>query len=485
MKQFDSIVIGAGPGGYVCAIRLAQLGQKTAVVEKEYFGGVCLNVGCIPSKALIYASTQFHKIKNEASHIGIEVSNPKLDVAKTQAWKSAVVKQLTGGIGQLLKMNGVENIKGTATFKDAKTLEVKLADGKTETITAKNIVIATGSRPIEVPILKYNDKNIVHSTGALAFTELPKNLVVIGAGFIGVEIGMAYAKMGSKVTIVEAGAQMLPAIDRDLVAVVEKKMKKLGIELMLSTKAVGLDEKDPAKASTLHLQVDAAGKKSTIEASHILVSVGRKPNSDGIGLEKIGVKLDERGNILTNNLSQTGVAGVYAIGDVAGAPQLAHRASMDGLLAAATISGDTSYKDYKTVPWAVFCDPEIAVCGLNETEATAKGIKFRVGKYPFAASSRGMTTNETEGFIKVLLSEPHETIIGVHIVGPEASNLIAEAALAIEMGACAEDVIRTIHTHPTLPEAMPEAIEAAFYKAIHIYKAPPKNAAKATDARAH
>lgn len=485
MKQYDSIVIGAGPGGYVCAIRLAQLGQKTACIEKDNPGGVCLNVGCIPSKALIYAGTQFYKMKNEASHIGIEVGTPKLNMAKTQEWKSGVVKQLTGGIATLFKMNGVDHMKGVATFKDAKTLEVKLADGKTETITAKNIVIATGSRPIEVPILKYNEKNIVHSTGALAFTEVPKNLVVIGAGFIGVEIGMAYAKMGSKVTIVEAGAAMLPAIDRDLVAVVEKKMRKLGIELLLSTKAVGLEEKDAAKASTLHLNVEAGGKKSVIEASHILVSVGRKPNSDGIGLEKIGVKLDERGNILTNNLSQTGVAGVYAIGDVAGAPQLAHRASMDGQLVAATIAGDPSYKDYKTVPWAVFCDPEIAVCGLNETEAKAKNIQFRVGKYPFAASSRGMTTNETEGFIKVLLQEPNETIIGVHIVGPEASNLIAEAALAIEMGACAEDVIRTIHTHPTLPEAMPEAIEAAYYKAIHIYKAPPKKTAGAADARAH
>jgi dihydrolipoamide dehydrogenase len=484
MKQFDTIVIGAGPGGYVCAIRLAQLGQKTAVIEKEFFGGVCLNVGCIPSKALIYASTQFHKMKHEASHIGIQISEPKLDVTKTQAWKASVVKQLTGGVSQLLKMNGVESIKGTATFKDAKTLEVQLEGGKTETISAKNIVIATGSRPVEVPILKYNGKNIVNSTGALEFPELPKKLVVIGGGFIGVEIGMAYAKMGSKVTIVEAGPTLLPAIDRDLVMVVERKMKKLGIEVLTSTKASGLEEKDPAKATTLHLTVESQGKKSTVEASHILVSVGRKPNSDGIGLEKIGVKLDERGNILTNNLSQTGVAGVYAIGDVAGAPQLAHRASMDGLLAAATIAGEKNYKDYKTVPWAVFCDPEIAVCGLSEKEATDKGIKFRVGKFPFAAAGRALTTNESEGFIKVLLSEPHETIIGVHIVGPEASNLIAEATLAIEMGACAEDLIRTIHTHPTLPEAMPEAVEAAFFKSIHVFKAPPKSASASKDARA-
>jgi dihydrolipoamide dehydrogenase len=484
MKQFDAIVIGAGPGGYVCAIRLAQLGIKTACVEKEYFGGVCLNVGCIPSKAMIHAASTIWKIRNEAAHMGINVSEPKLDLAKTQAWKNGVVKQLTGGISGLFKNNGVESFKGNATFKDAKTLEVKLADGKTETITAKNIVIATGSRPVEVPILKYNGKNIVDSTGALDFQELPKKLVVIGGGFIGVEIGMAYAKMGAKVTIVEFGPSILPAIDRDLVQVVEKKMRKLGIEVLANTKATGLQEKDAAKATTLHLEVESQGKKSVVEASHILVSVGRKPNTDGIGLEKVGVKLDERGNIITNNLSQTGVPGVYAIGDAAGAPQLAHRAMMDGQLVAATIAGEPSYKDYKTVPWAVFCDPEIAVAGLSEKEATEKGIKYKVGKFPFAANGRALSVNDTDGFIKVLLAEPHETVIGVHIVGPEASNLIAEATLAIEMGACAEDVIRTIHTHPTLPEAMPEAIEAAFYKTIHIYKAPPKGASAKTDAHA-
>jgi dihydrolipoamide dehydrogenase len=286
MKQFDAIVIGAGPGGYVCAIRLAQLGIKTACVEKEYFGGVCLNVGCIPSKAIIHAASTIWKIRNEAAHMGINVSEPKLDLAKTQAWKNGVVKQLTGGISGLFKNNGVESFKGNATFKDAKTLEVKLADGKTETITAKNIVIATGSRPVEVPILKYNGKNIVDSTGALDFAELPKKLVVIGGGFIGVEIGMAYAKMGAKVTIVEFGPSILPAIDRDLVQVVEKKMRKLGIEVLANTKATGLQEKDAAKATTLHLEVESQGKKSVVEASRILVSVGRKPNTDGIGLRE-------------------------------------------------------------------------------------------------------------------------------------------------------------------------------------------------------
>lgn len=469
MKNFDAIVIGAGPGGYVCAIKLAQLGKKTAVIEKENWGGVCLNVGCIPSKALIHASTQYHRAAHESEQIGIAVSGVKIDMAKTQSWKGDVVKKLTGGVATLLKMNGVEMIKGNAVFRDAKTLDVTTSSG-TEQVSAPHIVIATGSRPVEVPILKYNGKNIVNSTGALDFKEVPKKLVVVGGGFIGVEIGMAYAKLGSQVTIVEAGAQMLPSIDRDLVTVVEKRMKKLGMELLTGAKATGLAEKDPATAKLLHLQIDVGGTKKEIEATHILVSVGRKPNSDGIGIEKTGIKLDERGNILADRLSQTNIKGLYAIGDVAGAPQLAHRASMDGVLVAETIAGHVSYKDYKTVPWAVFSDPEIAVCGLTEKEATEKGFKVKVGKFPFAALGRSLTTNESDGFIKVVVDEKTEAILGTHVVGPEASNLVAESTLAIEMGACVEDIARTIHTHPTLPEGFMEAAEAALGRAVHIYK---------------
>ena len=468
-QQFDSIVIGAGPGGYVCAIRLAQLGQKTAIVEKDKWGGVCLNVGCIPSKALIYASSQFHKMKHEAQDIGITTSGVKVDLEKMQSWKEDVVKKLTGGVSGLLKMNKVEQIKGTATFKDAHTLEIATASGK-QIVTAKNIVIATGSRVLEIPPLPFNGKNILSSTEALELKKLPKKLLVIGGGFIGVEIGIAYAKLGSEVTIVEGLDQILSTIDKEIVAVVEKRMRKLGMKVLTSTKAIGLKEKDPQKASTLHLEVETQGKREFLEADTILVSVGRKPNSDGLGLEKLGVKLDPRGNILTDRQSQTHVAGVWAIGDVAGAPQLAHRASMDGLLVAAAIHGEKSFRDYRSVPWAVFSDPEIAVVGLNEKEAAAENIKVRVGKFPFAANGRALSTNETDGLIKVLINEADESIVGVHIVGSEASNLIAEAALAIEMGATVEDVVRTIHTHPTLPEIFPEAVEAAFFKSIHIYK---------------
>ncbi len=471
MKNYDAIVIGAGPGGYVCAIRLAQLGKKTAVIDKEYWGGVCLNVGCIPSKAMIYAANQFHKTQHEYAEMGLNVGKASVDPKKLQEWKGTVVKKLTGGIAGLFKSNKVDAFKGTAVFKDAKTLEVTTDSGK-ETLTAPAIVIATGSRPIEIPILKYNGKNIVDSTGALEFPVIPPKLLVIGGGIIGVEIGTAYAKLGSEVTIVEALPQILAAVEPDLVAVVEKKARKLGMKIMTNTKAIGLKESDPAKAKELSLEVETAGKKEVLKATHILVSVGRKPNTDGIGVDKIGVKMDPRGNILTNNESKTNVPGVYAIGDCAGAPQLAHRASMDGLLVASSIAGEKSFKDYKTIPWAVFCDPEIAVCGLTEKECAEKGIKVKVGKFPFVANGRALSTNEADGFIKVIVSEKEETVLGVHMVGPEVSNLIAEATLAVEMGACAEDIIRTIHTHPTLPEAFPEAIEAAVFQPIHIYKAP-------------
>ncbi len=464
-KSFDAVVIGAGPGGYVTAIRLAQLGKKTAIVEKDKWGGVCLNVGCIPSKALIYASTQFWKAKNEFEEIGIHVSNPKCDLPKMQAWKSGVVKKLTSGVANLLKMNKVEMISGAAKFIDKNTLSVGL-----DKIKAKDFVIATGSHVMEIPAFPFNGKNIVGSTEALELQKLPEKMVVIGGGFIGLEIGIAYAKLGSEVTVVEALDHILSTIDHELVAVVEKKMRKFGMRVLTKTKALGLQEKDPAKSAKLHLQVETGGKRESLEADVILVSVGRKPNSSGIGLETIGVKLDPKGNILVDRQSRTNVPGVYAIGDVSGAPQLAHRAMMDGMLAAAAISGQKSFRDYRSVPWAVFCDPEIAVAGLNESEAVAAGIKFRIGRFPFAASGRALSTNETEGLVKVLIKEEDESIIGAHIVGPEASNLIAEAALAIEMGATAEDIVRTIHTHPTLPEAFPEAVEAAFSKAIHIYK---------------
>jgi dihydrolipoamide dehydrogenase len=468
-KNFDAVVIGAGPGGYVAAIRLAQLGKKTAVIEKEYVGGVCLNVGCIPSKALIHAASVYWDISHEAPEMGITAAKPVCDLPKMQTWRAGIVKKLTGGVANLLKSNGVETISGTAVFKDKSTIEVTGANGK-DTITAKDFIIATGSRVVQIPAFPFNGKNILDSTQALELTTLPKKMIVIGGGFIGLEIGTVYAKLGTEVTVVESGEQLLGSVDSDCVQVVTKKLKSFGVTVYTGARAIGLKEKDPSKATTLHLDIEQAGKTITLESDTLLVSVGRRPNSDNIGLDKLGIKMDPRGNIITDQQSQTNVPHIYAIGDVAGAPQLAHRASMDGLLAAAAIAGEKSFKDYKTVPWAVFCDPEIATAGLSEKEAKEKGLKYHVGKFPFVALGKAIAGNATEGFVKVLIQEKTELVLGVHIVGADASTMIAEAALAIEMGACAEDVIRTIHTHPTMPEAFPEAIESALGKAIHIYK---------------
>lgn len=468
-NSFDAVVIGAGPGGYVCAIRLAQLGIQTAIVEKGNWGGVCLNVGCIPSKALIFAANQYWRTKNELPDMGISAKSVTCNLEKLQQWKSGVVQKLTSGVSGLLKMNGVSQFNGQAIFRDRQNLEIQ-SKGEKYSLTAKNFVIATGSRSVEIPSFPFNGKNIISSTEALELKTLPKQFVLIGGGFIGLEIGVAYAKLGSQVTIVEALEEILTGVDRELVQVAEKRMKKLGIEILTSAKAIGVKEKQPEKSQMLHLEVEVGGKEKELAADKILVSVGRRPNSDSLGLEKLGVQLDSKGNILTDRTGKTNVEGIFAIGDVNGAPQLAHRASMDGLLVAASIKGEKAFRDYRTVPWAVFCDPEIAVCGLTEKEAKEKGIPVRVGRFPFAASGRALSTHETDGLIKVIVNESDDSIVGVHIVGPEASNLIAEAALAIEMGACVEDVVRTIHTHPTLPEAFPEAIEAAFGRAIHIYK---------------
>ena len=465
MKSFDAVVIGSGPGGYVCAIRLGQLGVKTAIVEMEKVGGVCLNVGCIPSKALIHAAEVFHQMTTEAAEIGITAKGVSCDFEKTQEWKNGVVKKLTGGVQNLLKMNKVELIQGKASFVDSKTIQVEGKSGK-EQISSKNFVIATGSRTIELPFMKFNGKNVVSSTEALEFKEVPKSLIVVGGGFIGIEIGMAYAKLGSEVTIAEALPALLATIDQELVAVVTKRMKDLGIKVYTSTQAKDLKE----KGKTLQLEVLAGDKKETLQAEVVLVSVGRRPNSDGLGLERAGVRLDAKGNISISSLGETSTPGIFAIGDVTGPPQLAHRAMMDGMLVASTISGEKAFRDYRVVPWAVFSDPEIAVCGLTEKEAQEKGLRVKVGKFPFVASGRALSTNATSGLVKVIINEKDESIVGVHIAGADASNLIAEAAIAMEMGATAEDILRTIHTHPTLAETLPEAIEAATGKAIHIYK---------------
>ena len=467
-QKFDAVVIGAGPGGYPAAIRLGQLKVKTAVIEREYMGGVCLNVGCIPSKAVIHAAKTFEKLSH-ADQLGITVPGaPKLDMAKLQAWKGGVVNKLTGGVRTLLKGNGVEIIEGTAKLEksgpDGHRITVTGKAG-TQTIVAKNVVLATGSRPLEIPGFKIDQKRVIDSTGALALDHVPKHMIVIGGGYIGLELGMVYAKFGSKVTVVEATPRLLGTMDKDCVAVVERKLKKMGVEVMLSTKAKSWEDKGDRAVLTVELE---GGKSATIDCDKILLSIGRRPNSENLGLEALGVKV-ERGFVTVDDHLRTNVAGIYAIGDVVGGMMLAHKATKEGEVVAEVIAGHKAAFDVRTIPAVVFTDPEIASTGLTEDEAKAKGhAQLKVGKFPFAALGRALSVNDTEGFVKVIADAKTGELLGVHVVGNGASDLISEAALAIEMGAVAEDLRLTIHPHPTLSEAMMEAAAVALGEAIHV-----------------
>jgi dihydrolipoamide dehydrogenase len=466
-QTFDAVVIGAGPGGYPAAIRLGQLKVKTAIIEREYMGGVCLNVGCIPSKAVIHAAKTFEKM-GKADEIGIGIQGkPTIDMKKLQTWKGGVVTKLTSGVRTLLKGNGVEIFDGTAKIeKGAAGHKITIA-GKsgTQTITAKNIVIATGSRPLEIPGFKIDQQRVIDSTGALALDAVPPRMVVIGGGYIGLELGMVYAKFGTKVTVVEAMPRLLGTMDKDCVGVVERKLKKMGVEVMLSTKAKSWEDKGDRAVLTVEL---TDGKTATIDTDKILMSIGRRPNSENLGLEGLGVKV-EKGFIVVDEHLRTNVGGVYAIGDVVGGMMLAHKATKEGEVVAEVIAGHKAAFDVRTIPAVVFTDPEIATTGLTEDEAKAKGhATLKVGKFPFAALGRALSVNDTDGFVKVVADGKTGELLGVHIVGNGASDLISEAALAIEMGAVAEDLRLTIHPHPTLSEAMMEAAAVALGEAIHV-----------------
>ncbi len=459
------VVIGAGPAGYVCAIRLAQLGQQVTVVEKEYLGGTCLNVGCIPSKALIAAGSLLHRI-GEASAMGITASGVKLDVAKLVEWKSAIVARLTGGVGSLLKNHRVEVVLGSASFLDKQRVGVKANDGSTKTIPFDDVVIATGSVPIEIPGFAFDEDKVWSSTGALAPKRIPEHLVVIGGGYIGLELGMMYRKLGSKVTVLEATSGALPGQERDCVKVIERSLKKQGIELLTETFAQGYEHK--AGKSTVRVKTKAGEK--TVVCDQILSTVGRRPFSAGLGLEKLGLATDAKGFLQVDKQMRTKLANVYAIGDLAGQPMLAHKGSKEGLVAAAVIAGQKEEYDARCVPAVIFTAPEMASVGLTEEQCQQQGRAIKTGSFPFAASGRAMSLMETEGFVKIIADAKTDELLGVHMVGPEVTELIAEAALAIEMGATAEDIARTIHAHPTLPEAMMEAAEAVHGMAVHIFQ---------------
>ncbi len=468
-KTYDAIVIGGGPGGYVAAIRLGQLKQKTLVIEKESMGGVCLNWGCIPSKALIAAANFVEKVKH-AETMGITVSDVKVDSAKMQQWKAGIVTKLVTGVKGLCKGNGAEVMMGNATFVGPNTLEVTGPEGTTRVEATKGIIIATGSRTMEIPGFKFDGKKIISAKEAVSLNPLPKRMVIIGGGIIGMELGGVYSKLGVDITIVEFLPSVLASMDADLVVPVVKAMTKGGVKFMTNTAAKGVEEQ---KDGSLRVAVESEGKRTEIDTDVVLVAVGMKPNSDVVGIEKSGVALDKRGHVIIDDQCKTNVKGVYAIGDVAGMPYLAHKASKEGEIAAEVIAGHKSARDWRMIPAATFTHPEIANAGLSEKEAKEKGIDYVVGKFPFAASGRAMAVMETDGFVKVIAEksgkDKHDyRIIGVHIVGPEASDLISEAALAIEMDAYVEDVGLTVHPHPTLGESMMEAAKAAIGEAVHI-----------------
>lgn len=482
-QAFDVCVIGSGPGGYVAAIRAGQLGLKTAVIEREKLGGVCLNVGCIPSKAMIAASHFLHRIQHDAATMGFKIPGEvTVDAKQLQTWKQSVCDKMSGGVGQLLKGNAVTVIAGEATFKDAKTLQVKTSSG-TDTITAKNFIIATGSRPIEIPGFPFDEKDIMSSTGALALDALPKSVAVIGGGYIGLEIGSYMNALGVEVNVFEANDGLLKGVaDPDCVQVVARRLKKDGVKVNLKSKAQGFTK----KGKQFDLKVNVDGKDQTFTVDKILVTVGRKPNSDQMNLKGIGLQIDERGFVKVNAQRKTNLPGIYAIGDICGQPMLAHKASHEGVMVAEIISGVNRAYDAKTVPAVIFTQPEIASAGWTEEECKANGhANLKIGKFPFGANGRAVSIMETEGFIKMIADAKTDVVLGVHIVGPEASNLISEAALAIEMGARLQDIALTIHPHPTLGETMMEAAEATLGHAIHIIQKPLTSARSSELGKAH
>jgi dihydrolipoamide dehydrogenase len=461
--RVEALVIGAGPGGYVAGIRLGQLKKKAVVVEKDKPGGICLNVGCIPSKALINASKYYDKVKNHGAEMGLLADNLRVDMGKMQAWKGEVVAKLTGGVKTLLKANGCDYRTGTARLVSRNTVEVTDAAGTITTIHADNVIIATGSRPIEIPGFKFDGNRIVDSTGALDFTTVPERFIVVGGGYIGLEIGTLYAKLGSKVTVVEALPTILAGNDPEIIQLVARKLKKLGVEVMTGAKAKSWTEASGRAAVTL----DVGGRDVTLEADKVLIAVGRRPNTEGIGLEQVGVKI-EKGFIPVDKRLRTNVPGIYAIGDVAGQPMLAHKASKEAEVAAEVIAGHRAEFDVRCIPAVIFTDPEVASAGITADEAEKRGLKVKVGKFPFVALGRAIANADTDGFVKVVIDAQSKEVLGIHVVGNGAGDVIAEAALAIEMGALADDLSLTIHAHPTLPEAIMEAAKASLGEAIHI-----------------
>ena len=467
MDEFDLVVIGAGPGGYVCAIRAAQLGLNVAVVEKRASpGGTCLNVGCIPSKALLHASERFEEAAHGFEGLGFSTSAPKLDLPAMMAFKDSVVKGNTSGVEYLFRKNKITTVRGTARITGRGKLEVALEDGKVKTLGAKHIVIATGSAPAPLPGIEIDEKRIVTSTGALALDKVPERLVVVGAGVIGLELGSVWRRLGARVEVVEFLDQILPGMDGAIVKQFTRILKKQGFKLNLGMKVSGIEkEKD---ALSVRVEPAGGGEEREIEADVVLVAIGRVPFTQGLGLEEAGVDLDERGRIVTDAKFATSAGGIYAIGDVIAGPMLAHKAEDEGLALAEILCGQAGHVNYDTIPGIVYTTPEIASVGKTEEALKAEGIQYTSGSFPFTANGRARAMNAAQGFVKILAHASSDRVLGVHIVGPFAGELIGEAGIAMEFGASAEDIARTCHGHPSLSEAVKEAALDVAGRAIHM-----------------
>ena len=465
MTEADVVVVGGGPGGYVCGIRAARLGLKTIVVEADRLGGECVNYGCIPSKSLITVSKLVDKLR-DAEKYGVKVSGVSVDFDQMQKWKSEVISKLVDGISLLLRGYKATVLMGQAEVVAKDRVVVETKEGKQE-ISTKNIVIATGTRTSSLPGLEFDGQLVIGSKEGLELREAPDRLMIVGGGAIGLEFASMFQKLGSAITIVEIMDQLLPGSDLDLVRVVQRKLESRGAKIYLKSKVLRINK----EGRGAKVEVETPEGQVTVEVDRVLVSVGRKPRTESMNLQGLGVQTDPRGYIITDNKMQTNVPGIYAIGDVRGPPLLAHKASKEGIVAAECIAGLPSAADWRAIPDAVFCDPEVASVGLTEAKATEQGFKVKRSRFQFGALGRALTAGEPDGFVKIISNEEDGLVLGVQIVGPEASDLISEAALAIEMGATVEDIALTIHPHPTLPEALMEASELASGRPIHQLKA--------------
>lgn len=460
-NKVDLIVIGAGPGGYVAAIRAAQLGMTTLCVDKRpTLGGTCLNVGCIPSKALLSSSHKYMDAQNHFADYGINVGQLSLDLATMMGQKSKVVEQLTNGVDYLFKKNKITRLVGTARLLSSSDVAIQTEGGE-EIWQAKKILIATGSESASLPAIEIDEKTIVSSTGALALSTVPKQMIVVGGGYIGLEMGSVWQRLGAKVTVIEFMDRIVPQMDLELSAALQKSLVKQGLEFKLSTKVLGIKDRVVEIESN-------GGKKEKLQTDVVLIATGRKPFTQGLGLEKIGVALNKQGFIVVNKHYETSVSGVYAIGDVIPGPMLAHKAEEEGIAAVETMVGQAGHVNYDAIPAVIYTNPEVASVGKTEEELKEQETSYKVGKFPFLANSRAKATGETEGFVKILADAYTDQVLGVHIIGPDAGTLIAEAVLALEFSASSEDIARTCHAHPTLSEAVKEAALAVEGRAIHM-----------------